>query len=439
MNKGILCGPCNEGFSSLDAKLAQQLVSINGFIGVRPDRADEPKPVRVDSVEGPLSIDHTGRPAYAEPRLVSEAQGEDGKRIVTMSFASERQIQDWYEKQRAAGLTPKVLRREEGVRFVSGPVSIEWTFGGQEAFREIGRIALNFLAHRWPELARTPELRPFKDFVQGTARTSPQAPKRVWYADETAPRLQPSPFEFGHQILIVVDAPSSQVYGRVCLFSTFDLYVSFGSVPLQQSSVALFDINPLAEQPPDDLRVSIPSWIPIHAEPPGVPDRVDQMLYERLRSLFVRVQDRQWRTGTRGLLEAVNSMRSASPRERAQQIAKHLEPHLGRVLLLAREVAAGFRQELGKDETGLLVAEGLERLLEPDPSTPDGLSNVSRAALCAGLAGLASAIGEEVERGELSDASLRLYLEGGLGLHAVGTVLTNLVLRAIGLVAPEPS
>lgn len=61
MNKGILCGECNNKFSPLDDLLARQLGFLNGVIGVRRDRDDAPRPASVESADGPLTLDHAGK------------------------------------------------------------------------------------------------------------------------------------------------------------------------------------------------------------------------------------------------------------------------------------------------------------------------------------------------------------------------------------------
>jgi hypothetical protein len=137
MNKGILCGACNGKFSALDDHLSRQLNVINGLIGVRPDRHDQPRPARVDSPEGVLLIDHEGRPSFADPRVVADEPLPDGRRRVSVTFGDEQQAQEWIAAQRATGLDVKQEQRHQRQRFLDS-VRVEWAFGGDEAFREIG-------------------------------------------------------------------------------------------------------------------------------------------------------------------------------------------------------------------------------------------------------------------------------------------------------------
>jgi hypothetical protein len=303
MNKGILCGPCNGKFSPLDAFLSQQLSFINGVIGVRPDRADEPRPAHVDSVEGPLTIDHGGKPAFAAPRVLADEPLADGGRKVSIEVANERQVHEWIAEQKAAGLQVKQERRGEGQRFLADAIPVQWSFGGNEAFREIGRIALNFLAHRWPDAARSPALKQFKEWVEGVHVLAEGAPRFVWYAPADAFAIPDAAFAFGHQVVLSLDEAGA--YGRIRFFSTFDLFVWFGRLPDVVSEAVVFDIDPLAEHPPDDLRHATVdrAMIPAVVLPPTNNTLgLEGLLRDRVRALLARVEDRQWAISTRAYL-----------------------------------------------------------------------------------------------------------------------------------------
>jgi hypothetical protein len=436
MNKGILCGPCNQGFSPLDALLKDQLQLINGLLGVRSDRHDEPQAAVVETVQGAIAIDQTGRPSFAAPAVLCERpHDEAGRKVVEVRFSSQKQVDEWYAAQRKLGLSPKMINRQEGTRYVIEPLPVEWSFGGAEAFREIGRIALNFVAHAWPDRARIPELQPFKKWVLGERVLADSDRKHVWYADDVASTMPAPPFEFGHQVLVVFDAERGAAYGTVRFFSTFELRVWFGEVHTQQTVCELYDIDPLAEHPPDDLRVSTPTLYPrIEPRVASHIENVNDVLRPRMAELFCRIQDRQWTLSTVGLLEALNGTRSLAPDQRLRKIAELLEPHHARVLTLAREVAADFRRRANADSSNVavdLVATGFEQILAADRERPDGLSQQVRAALGLGTVGLVVAIGTELTTSDLTAERLRLYLDGGLGMHAVGTRLIEPLMKAL--------
>jgi hypothetical protein len=433
MNKGILCGPCNAKFSPLDALLSGQLNFLNGVIGVRPDRADEPRPAQVESVEGPLTLDHGGKPAFAAPRVLGDEPLADGRRKVSMGFANDQQVQEWLAKQKAAGLQVEQGRREEGQRFLADAIPVAWSFGGSEAFREIGRIALNFLAHRWPDAARSTALKQFKEWVEGVHVLADGAPRFVWYAPADAFALPDAAFAFGHQVALSLDEAGA--YGRIRFFSTFDLFVWFGPLPGVSSETVLFEIDPLAEHPPNDLReATIERSVMPAALCPPTSDTLDleSLLGERLRSLLARVEDHQWAISTRGLLEALNATRPLGRDDRADHVTELLEPHLGRVVFLARHVSEQLRQR-AHDEVTRVLADAMEFLLAPDKKSADGLSAIARTSLHLAFANLVDVVVTELDMGPLTDARLRLLLSGGPGAHAVGSVLTKQITGALGV------
>ena len=223
-------------------------------------------------------------------------------------------------------------------------------------------------------------------------------------------------------------------YGRIRFFSTFDIFVWFGPLPGVASETVLFDIDPLAEHPPDDLREATVdrAAIPAALRPP-TSDTLDLegLLRERFRSPLARVEDHQWTNSTRGLLDALNATRPLARHERADRVTELLEPHLGRVLFLARHVAEEIRRR-AHDEVTRVLADAMEFLLAPDQKSADGLSTIARASLRLALASLVDVVVTELDAAPLTDERLRLLLAGGPGAHAVGSSLTQQVVGALG-------
>ena len=316
VNKGILCGGCNHSFATLDALLMDQLQIINGLIGVRGDHAKTPKPARIEGAETSLLIDHAGNPSLAKPREVSHEALPGELRRISMQFGSESQIETWLAEQRAAG---KDVVIEQGARstrrYYFAPVPAAWSFGGDEAFREIGRIALNFLAHHLPRVARDVGLRPFKDFVQGKRILRDGEPQHVWYAAEDAWQLPPATSTFGHQILLRCDGSTGEIFARVSFFGTFDMLVWFGRVSSAPTVAIIIDIDPLAEHPPLDVEYrQIDSELPPATVTPPTDGNsafaaVD-LLARRSRELGARINGRAWTVTTVGLLESINATRT---------------------------------------------------------------------------------------------------------------------------------
>jgi hypothetical protein len=445
MNKGILCGTCNEAFSPLDAALARQLSDLNGLIGVRRDRDDEPRPARAQGDEGGLLIDHLGKPSLDGPRVVRDEQLPDGKRAVSVEFPDNQTAQRWVAEQRALGRDVQTLRRSAGQRFAARGAAISWSFGGDDAFREVGRIALNFLAHQWPDVARRPDLKSFKRFVRGPSRfrcallrvvqwVYPRhfaaKPQRVWYAPADAFPMPTSPFGFGHQVLLKIG--DACAYARVRFFLAFDLFVWFG--PLRggvKPAAIIVDIDPLADRAPDDVRFSElrHETLPATIDRPGEHRDVGDLLRARMLELLSRIEDHQWSASTAGLLDQINATRAAEPTERADLVERALEPHLGRILVLARHIA-GAARSCAQTDAEKFTAEQLETLTAGDSASHDGLTALSRTSLRSAACALAEAIAQDLEQQPLDAARLRLLLQGGPGAAIICGGLARHIIAA---------
>lgn len=428
MNRGILCASCNGKFSNLDALLSKQLQVVNGLIGTRPDHADGPRPARTTAGGERICIDHLGQPTLGTPRLTKDEVLPDGRRSVSMDFGTEQQLQEWLAEQRAAGKTVETVKRANRRRFLES-VTFDWSFGGLDAFREVGRIALNFLAHRDPILARRPELRAFKDFVVGEQALSNGEERYVWYADDGSWRLPASPFAFGHQVLVSLTS-SGFLHGRVRFFSAFDLHVRFGVVRGVSPFCSLTDIDPLAEHPPDDIRISTLTGAP---EVPFVAPRTDDARHVRERleantaELFQRVDDRQWTTTTAGLLDAINATREVPLAARTERLASLLSPHDARLLALLRFAAGVMKSNEGLAELAVLF----DGLVTPDSTAADGLGTAPRAFLELARVHLAGVIATELERAPVEATRLRVLLTGGQGTAIVASAVIGHLLRAL--------
>jgi hypothetical protein len=194
-NKGIYCGPHNQSFSPSAKVLAAQLKAINSLIAVRPDHSDEPalfEFIGTDGVAYNLSGD---RIELAKPHVAEQTPTGS-----TLHFRDQRQFEEWVAEQRAAGIRVEVNALREERRYSTGHIPIHLSLGGREGLRAIGYVALTFLAHHFPELARQVGLSPFKQFVQNLGSDQP-----VWWDGADALNdLPANPFAFGHTIALTV-------------------------------------------------------------------------------------------------------------------------------------------------------------------------------------------------------------------------------------------
>lgn len=154
------------------------------------------------------------------------------------------------------------------------------------------------------------------------------------------------------------------------------------------------------------------------------------LLRARVGSLLTRIEDHQWDISTFGLLEDLNAARSLSKLERSERIKELLQPHIGRLLFLARTVVKDFRRN-ADNEASQMIANILDSMLAANLTSPDGLSEAARLSLQLGLAGLVDVMDRDLDAGPLTEHRLRLLLAGRPGAHAIGSLLIEPIMAIL--------
>lgn len=150
-NKGIYCGPHNEGFSPLAAVLAEQLRAINALLSVRPDHSSTACALVVDGPGG-QALEVSGTKVKLAPPAVA-APIADGE-VRELAFGSEAEAQEWVKRQKDAGYDVTLTKKEWQTRYFAEPMHISLSLGGSEGLRAAGYVALTFFAHHFSALAR---------------------------------------------------------------------------------------------------------------------------------------------------------------------------------------------------------------------------------------------------------------------------------------------
>ncbi len=403
---------------------------FNGLIGVRPDRGDRPHLAVADFEGESIGVDHTGRPMLHAARVVGEEPTADGHTLMRVMVSDERQAQQFIGKLRSTGQTVTIERREHrSVHLDTGHIHMQ--FGGEVALREIGRVALNFVAHEWPELARKRELDAFKNYVKGL-EASAASPSPVWWSPTDAFPIPVPKFHFGHQILVAV-AKSGQLLARVRLFGTLDFTVHFADFPVRDESAVMFDIDPEADHPPDDLVRSTlgigvaPNWV---ARPMvgGLSD-LDH-LKSAIAQLLNKVSARQNMLVCEALAPRLNATCLLGDSERFHEVASILADYPGVVLFLVRHAVRTAAQSITEVELQPLF-EPLVQCLLPDPTAANGLSEPADALVSLATQALALSIATELSQGAISLARLGEFVNG-LGASIVAKAVFDQWLRALG-------
>jgi hypothetical protein len=422
-DRGILCGTCNVGFSSLDAALGTDVRALNALLGVDHGRTGEP-------IETVVTHDDTGRTFVLRGRrlqhpevLLLQDETADGVQRLHALASTQKQADDFVHelKQKAAadGKPVTISKRERVPHLFASPASVAWGFGGEPTFRAIAKVALNILAHMEPAIARERWLTPIKHFVLHGGAPEPW----VCFDYEAIEDRLPEPtFLFQHRFVIVFDALGS-VDAHVSLFGVVELTVHLGkrlgarepTIPM----TLIYDVDLLAAREPDDVRtyrLDRVAWRPGHSQAP------EAHVAKRLPLLLSKRDAMLWDQDAPQLLLCLNAVRGAPLSERHDLIVDALDGQQQRLLNLAAYVAAALRKHLVAtfgDEAAQL-ADGFALFAQSDRSSRTGVTDVT-ATTCNMLRFvLADHLLTVLDEREIGSAELRSLLEGKVGAGVVG-------------------
>ena len=426
--RGISCGPCNERFSPVEARLIADLAPINGLIGVRSDHRRHRAKARLEHpVEGSLLLDRFGNLEFAEPRILSETRADNGSVVQHVCFSNQAQEDRYVAEARKRGITVARGPAERVRRYMLDGAPMRLAFGGPESFRAVARIALNFLAFSMPAVARSPVLDPLKDFIRFGRGHEAGLPRHVWYADRES-SLPPAATPLLHQVFLC--ARAGVVFARVRFFSIFELVVWFGDVPDAVDQVVLHEIDPLAERPLD-LRTRVLE--PDHACAPARRPEYDAPLPGPVRfgRLFDSIRDQQWRIASVPTLARLEFARSEAGWRRRDLVHQALADHSGRMLHLARAVLARVRHQLPDAAGADVISEGLGEMVAVATEEPSGVTFLTGVVLALVHDALADAVTAEITHGPMTSDALRELLQGERGARIIARVLLEPVCAAL--------
>jgi hypothetical protein len=310
------------------------------------------------------------------------------------------------------------------------PYTVQLELGGLDGLRAIGYIALTFLAHYFPLIARQPELRAFKDFVLAISEARPVR----WDFSATPNDIPANSLRFGHRILIGMPASRQEAYARVSLFSTMDFSVHFGSARIDRDQTVIVDIDPLADRPPNDIneKRELKSLAGVDRPTPfssSLQKTIESGVgLERFARLFGKILDWQMECVAKELLPQIDATKILVAHGRLLEVT-HLLRRRGQIILnLMLYVVGSWKQQLGANPATVAIVPAIEILVAEDPSSATG---ISQAALCArelATTALAAQICQDDNDGKLDLKRLSLLLGGGPGAEIVGRAILNPVM-----------
>ncbi|MGL3107136.1 hypothetical protein [Bradyrhizobium sp. BR 1432] len=211
-NRGIYCGPHNNGFSPLAKAIGDQLKAINALLAVRPDHKDDAEPFHYTSPEGDQLVIFDGR----VHRATTTAANKDER------------------------------------------LHVQLVFGRDEGLKAVAYIAVTFFAHHYQDYARKPGLKPIKDFL-----LAPGANEFVWWESGAhLESLPPNPFAFGHTIVLTTAAATGKANAFVSFFGSLNFGPALGEVDgLSDETIVVF-IDPAGRAPPGRHSIDPPRRSP---------------------------------------------------------------------------------------------------------------------------------------------------------------------------------
>lgn len=438
-NKGIYCCEHNQHFGPLAKILSDQMRAINALLGVQPDHADGPTRLIVKNPVDGHDYAVTGQKIEnVQPHILDDVSLPDGSHQVKAVFSSEQQAQNWLAAQRASGAQVRVTGpRTEGFTVFAEPYSVHLVLGGPDGLRAIAYVALTFLAHNFPDIARQDGLRAFKEYVLGT----PSEPPPIWW-DFGPPSgdLPAQQFRFGHRVVIGLSVSRQEAYARVSFFSTLDFSAIFGSVSVEQDKTVIIDIDPLADRPPLDIHETrgdaalAPVVRPVSLTA-GLANDIQQRGTEaRFSTLLDDISTWQLDRTAGELLPEINAARSLDAPMRQQRIWELLTGQRQRVFNLISHAVKEFKTQLLTDSKLAAVAPSLDAIIASDPSSPTGVTAIASSALELGLGALTAHICQQLDAGDMDLPLFRSLLGEGQGAAIAARPILECWVKNLSLV-----
>ena len=212
-NKKIYCSNHNQWMGPHVGVLQKQLEAINAMLEVQPDRGV----VRSHVFEGDDGVRYSikGSDISPAPDLDAILDG------YTLGESHQIKIAPGdlpliKERARQRGLKLDIVEMAPpAVEFRVEPHKISLMQGGDEAMRAVAYLALTFVAHFWPQVARAPGLAAIKDMLRsglvyaGTDSIAAPLPASgfvAWSPALDAPPELLHPTGLGHTVVLCVRA-----------------------------------------------------------------------------------------------------------------------------------------------------------------------------------------------------------------------------------------
>ncbi|MEA9822332.1 hypothetical protein VDF98_03835 [Xanthomonas campestris pv. raphani] len=468
INKKIYCTKHDNGYSGLVADLANQMDVLNAQLGVVPDHSDDVKSVYArdphTGEELRLSVKQN---SFTASRVISQQHVENGL-LVDMSFPNREAMQQWLAEQKAMGIDVKLLRRPEERPYFLDAVHHRRRFGGRCGLGAVAYVTQTFLAQAFPELARSNDVADFITYTQAIAAVAqirggcgepadgPVDPKLgpalqtleaaqapwgghapVWWDFDPQPDATPNAFEFGHRVVVGVDAADGQIFGRFSLFSAIHFGMHFGDASAGVTTrTVTVDIDPMAAHPPNDIKkveaASATARVTRPADPTeGLATAISGNTQEAVfTDLIQRIEAHSLAKTAAKMHVELAAYSIASYFEGDKLIGRVVDGQAQRVFNMAKWVLKNFKQSLPAE---LLPVLGpiIDSMTAHDPTSINGLSQMASATLELAKAALVAKMREDIVAGRLDERRIVELMGEGPGAAVVGEIVLAPIMQAI--------
>lgn len=468
-NKNIYCTKHDNGYSGLVADLANQFDVFNAMLGVVPDHSDDVKSVLArDKHTGEELRMSVKESSFTAPRVISQEPLGDGQRM-SMSFPNREAMNDWLAEQKANGFDVTLLQKAQERPYILGEVHHRRRFGGPCGLGAVAYVAQTFLAQAFPDLARSGDVAQFIAYTQAIAQLAEirggcgdapdgapdpkleparqayeaalapfggQAP--VWWDFEPQPDATPNAFDFGHRVVVGVDASDGQIFGRFSLFSSVHFGMRFGTASAgAPTKTVTVDIDPMAAHPPNDIKKVETATAVARVAPPAEPTAglaaaISSQSQEAVfTDLIRRIEEHSLRNAAAKMHAALAAYSTLTEFEGEQLIDKALDGQIQRVFNVAKWVLQNFKPKL---PAALLPALGpqIDAMTAHDPNSLNGLSDMASATLAIAKGALAAQMREDIKAGRLDERRIAELLGEGPGAAVIGQAVLAPVIQALG-------
>ena len=253
VNKSIYCSTHNGAYSRHVDSLDKELDILNSAIGVIPDRKKSIKETRLKDSASEEYVYTKDYMKLASPSALDMAPNS-GAEQMQLRFADHMQAQKWMDEQKKRGYEFKNTSYGKVTKtmFVE-PMKKTMDLGNDKFMLGVLYIALTFLAHHYPHIARAKELQSVKDILNNDEDTKDIV---FWENSDKLDLFGENPFEFGHIIAIGKMKDSNKIGAIVSFFGRISFAVNLAepnSDILNEFQTIVSFINPLEK----DVKKSI--------------------------------------------------------------------------------------------------------------------------------------------------------------------------------------